>query len=707
MALSIGDNFNYAGAKPLDNRRVVASKAALDAVALSTVYEGMIAYAKLEDKYYRLKDGAWIEFSAGSVSLPVATTSTLGGIIVGDGLEIKADGTLSATSSPDNSVVAWTAGDSYAVGQYVVYDNNMYECITANSDSTFDADKWQLIGESSSEIKITDWKSGTSYSVGDLVLYNYTLYQCTTANSDTTFDETNWTAIGNVDEGISEWVSGQSYSAGNIVIYDSKIYKCTTANSDTTFDAGNWDELGDSGNVQAWVSGTAYAEGDFAIYNNRLYQCLVANSDTTFDEANWVDLGVIQKTVEAWTSGKSYSVGDIVIYGNAIYKCTTANSDATFIPSNWSVEIDNDKSVTAWVSGTSYTAGKYVVYDSRIWECTVANSDTTFTEAHWQEISPATGIVLEAWATSKSYKVNQFVEHNTHAYMCLASHTSGVFATDFDNGNWRQVSFDEFAGATATTDGEMGIVPQPKKADYKKFLCGDGTWKSISRGSNVINIGTTTLWSGFIKTAGTIDLTDSVENYDKIIVKLKWDDDTSYTNDYMLEPILDKGMSFCFVEPGGSAITSSTLAFSYEITFSVDTCTVKCYTPSKSKSWAPGICEIEGIKFYNPNGYSTEEQEIGTWIDGKPLYQKTFAGRMPSTANKNSDFCAVDLTNYTVISLDGYVKLSNGMWVSLLDPNRTSTWASDNGTSVRCLAKNSEVCNMSGYVTIKYTKTTD
>ena len=40
-------------------------------------------------------------------------------------------------------------------------------------------------------------------------------------------------------------------------------------------------------------------------------------------------------------------------------------------------------------------------------------------------------------------------------------------------------SFDEFIGATSTSDGGSGLVPQPLTGDQDKFLKGDGTWSEI------------------------------------------------------------------------------------------------------------------------------------------------------------------------------------------------------------------------------------
>ena len=143
MALSIGDNFSYLGAKPLDGRETYATKADLTAVSLSTVYEGMVAYVKGEDKYYRLKGTTWVEFSSGG-----------GGIST------------------------WTANTAYVVNDVVINNNKMYICTTAHtSGSSFDATEkanWQEVG-SNSGAGITDWVSNKAYVVGDIVYYSESL----------------------------------------------------------------------------------------------------------------------------------------------------------------------------------------------------------------------------------------------------------------------------------------------------------------------------------------------------------------------------------------------------------------------------------------------------------------------------------------------------------------------------------------------------
>ena len=40
-----------------------------------------------------------------------------------------------------------------------------------------------------------------------------------------------------------------------------------------------------------------------------------------------------------------------------------------------------------------------------------------------------------------------------------------------------------FAGATASENGTTGLVPEPTIEDTDKYLCGDGTWKTVSGGT--------------------------------------------------------------------------------------------------------------------------------------------------------------------------------------------------------------------------------
>lgn len=113
-----------------------------------------------------------------------------------------------------------------------------------------------------------------------------------------------------------------------------------------------------------------------------------------------------------------------------------------------------------------------------------------------------------------------------------------------------------------------------------------------------------------------------------------------------------------------------------------------------------------------PNEYSTEERMIGHWIDGKPLYRKTFAGL--SYANVTAKTWA-DLIDVSAMNIDsfvgftnGIVRLSNGSSYSLPYNDATQFFSPlyEQGKIRMCF---NSAGNGSGSVTLTiiYTKTTD
>lgn len=101
------------------------------------------------------------------------------------------------------------------------------------------------------------------------------------------------------------------------------------------------------------------------------------------------------------------------------------------------------------------------------------------------------------------------------------------------------------------------------------------------------------------------------------------------------------------------------------------------------------------------NNYSTEEQAVGTWIDGKPIYRKTFQLETELVVNAVNSACSeipIDITNVDrIINVMAYQNrdnfaVSNCMAVKMSD-KRIGIWA----------------INTMGaqFIVIEYTKTTD
>lgn len=110
--------------------------------------------------------------------------------------------------------------------------------------------------------------------------------------------------------------------------------------------------------------------------------------------------------------------------------------------------------------------------------------------------------------------------------------------------------------------------------------------------------------------------------------------------------------------------------------------------------------------------YSTTEQVVGTWIDGKPLYQITYNATAPSTTNTSEEIAElpanVDSTNvvdakFILYTASGYIYPTN-FYLSANDMDMM--WFRPNKKIVMQVSA-PDHANATVYITIQYTKTTD
>lgn len=106
-----------------------------------------------------------------------------------------------------------------------------------------------------------------------------------------------------------------------------------------------------------------------------------------------------------------------------------------------------------------------------------------------------------------------------------------------------------------------------------------------------------------------------------------------------------------------------------------------------------------GKDFFNPIIYSTEEREVGVWIDNKPLYAKSF------TLSSQITVSASSLTN-TDLSLSDVEKFVNGYAISD-DGTFQGSVVVDKSNDVIQLQSTRSSASYVKYLTVFYTKTTD
>ncbi len=109
--------------------------------------------------------------------------------------------------------------------------------------------------------------------------------------------------------------------------------------------------------------------------------------------------------------------------------------------------------------------------------------------------------------------------------------------------------------------------------------------------------------------------------------------------------------------------------------------------------------------------YSEEEQEIGVWIDGKKLYQKSVSITFPNKTVQNIEVNIANVEN--IVKAYGYVKQGSNIifipfHMDIIDQRGGIYCNIIDSTKIKLvLHSNVDATGFSGYATIQYTKTTD
>lgn len=107
--------------------------------------------------------------------------------------------------------------------------------------------------------------------------------------------------------------------------------------------------------------------------------------------------------------------------------------------------------------------------------------------------------------------------------------------------------------------------------------------------------------------------------------------------------------------------------------------------------------------------YSTEEQVVGQWIDGKPIYQKTIdCGAMPNTTNKD---VLHGITNLKyVINVEGFTRNptnGNNAPLPFVSVATSGIQVYITTTNIRIASGGDSSPYTESYITLQYTKLTD
>ena len=107
--------------------------------------------------------------------------------------------------------------------------------------------------------------------------------------------------------------------------------------------------------------------------------------------------------------------------------------------------------------------------------------------------------------------------------------------------------------------------------------------------------------------------------------------------------------------------------------------------------------------------YSTDEKIIGKWIDGKPLYRKSYEVTSPSASNSSTVLFTYS-SDMEIQDIDGYIlapdeNISVNLYYSTA--NYVCCWSNHKDKQIKMVVSKSSYTSRPTIITILYTKTTD
>lgn len=503
-------------------------------------------------------------------------------------------------------------------------------------------------------LPLNDWQAGKKYKINYPVLHENKIYRCIEAHTaSSTFDETKWEVVSNVDSGLKAWGENTLYKTGDIVIYNDKIYKCITANNDATFTPLNWVCLSATGEEDighitfGYKLQSGYLPLDGSVYNRADYADLI----------NWVEDNSLWASTS--TDYGKFGTGD----GTTTF--TTPNFKGKFI------ECDDGTNTGVYTSaGLPNIKG-------------VVDTYTNDTSGIFS-ISGVSGAFDTVGSLTKMNVYNGADSNDTSGKIILDASRSNSIYSDSVN---------------TVQPESIKLIPQIKYRKPNKSL----PVKAVRR----------TLWEGSVgnftglSSSVQINLLDEFTPYDIIgfYIYANW----GGAKRYLYREITKEQL----LSLQNSDNDNNTVSFTWGYSNTDDYCDILRNSTSRQL-----ICNINkqiitkvvGLKYINENQYSTEEQLIGTWIDGKPLYQKTLVktgGVSTNVTYFNDELPNIDYLQKTSASFitninryeSEYINDSNDKLQVLVNVN------SNNVGGVYTLFALRTVSEM--YVTVQYTKTTN
>lgn len=267
-------------------------------------------------------------------------------------------------------------------------------------------------------------------------------------------------------------------------------------------------------------------------------------------------------------------------------------------------------------------------------------------------------------------------------------------------------TYSDFTGATSQSAGAHGLVPAPTTGDISKFLKGDGTWATVPMPSfdysntspEAMNFSTDekvigtwidgkplyqkTVDCGTMPIATTKEIPLNISNVDKIVYAIGGANRSSDST-YISFP--DNPPCDLYICNGNAYLVTTTDKSGYTYTY----LTLR-YTKTTDSAVASG------------------EKIVGQWIDGKPLYQKTYdCGYLPNNSSITytiDNFSSIERIVYMDTFATAIYPNVGGFTLPKINPD-VSIYV--NTVGMFTVTSSADYRDRYLYVTLRYTKTTN
>ena len=283
----------------------------------------------------------------------------------------------------------WAQGTEYNLGDLVVYNGNLWECIQDHLAATFFADINHWTEKTLHQSFEGDWQQNTAYGPGALLKYNGIVYRCVQAHlSQSTLEDniSDWEVFNEGVQYVGEWQPSTEYRKNDLVKYGATIFRCneTHTSNPTNLDDVRFDlEFPGSQNNGEWENSVFYNQGDIVKYGGFLYFAVNNNIDTepsgvsNDSTQNWIILASAYRFVDDWSITTVYRTGDLVLRGGDLYLAkadinTTATdgSSADYLdPDLWELVNKGQNFVENWNVGNYYSVGHVVYHLGTAYKC--------------------------------------------------------------------------------------------------------------------------------------------------------------------------------------------------------------------------------------------------------------------------------------------------------------------------------------------------